>query len=56
MAELDLLIGVMASISALVGFSLAIPVLVQFVNNVSRNMSQTNTNVTEEITKLGKQG
>ena len=34
--------------------ALSVPLLVQFTNNVSRNMSQTDTNVTEEITKVAK--
>jgi hypothetical protein len=48
-------IAIFTPIAALVGFGLTIPVLVQFVNNVSRNMSQANVNTSEEISKIAKQ-
>jgi len=46
--------AIIAGIGALVGFGLAVPVLIQFVNNVSRNMSLTNTASSEEISKTAK--
>lgn len=52
MAETDLIMTVITAIGALFGIGLSVPILTQFVNNVSRNMSQTNANVTEEISKV----
>jgi hypothetical protein len=47
--DMSSILIVFVAISALVGFGITIPVLLQFVNNVSRNMSLTNTNSTEAI-------
>jgi hypothetical protein len=49
------ILAIFTPIAALVGVGLTIPILVQFVNNVSRNMSLTNTNSTEEISKTSRQ-
>jgi len=46
--------AIIAGIGALVGFGIAIPILLQYVNNVSRNMSLGNTAATEEISKVAK--
>ena len=38
-----------------VASAIAIVLTIQFANNASRNMSQTNANVSEEISKISKQ-
>ena len=38
-----------------VASAIAIVLTIQFANNASRNMSQTNANTSEEISKISKQ-
>ena len=46
---------VFLAIGAIIGVGIALPLLIQFVNGVSRNISLTNQNMTEEISKSAKQ-
>lgn len=46
---------VFLTIGAIIGVGITLPLLIQFVNGVSRNISLTNQNMTEEISKSAKQ-
>lgn len=55
MTELAVLGDIIVLIGTIFGLGITLPILLQFVNGVSRNISLTNQNSTEEISKSSRE-
>jgi len=54
--ELNAFVQIFSVVAGVVAGGGLLVLFVQFITNVSRNMSQTGTNITEEISKIAKSG